>query len=79
MWSSSTMPGKFRSATEALLFPAAARKRAPGFDKNHWPDMAEPGWRSQIYSHYHAEPYWEEEDQVKTFRGGVLSFHFRAM
>lgn len=27
-------------------------KNAPGFDKNHWPDMADPGWGSTIESYY---------------------------
>ena len=51
---------------------------APGFDEDNWPDMAEPGWRSEIYSYYQIEPYWQEEEEEdirasrgqKTFRGG---------
>ena len=40
---------------------------APGFDKDDWPDMADPTWGARIYSYYHVSPYWEEE---KTYRGG---------
>jgi hypothetical protein len=41
---------------------------APGFDKDNWPDMAEPSWRSQVYSYYKTEPYWDTSEDVKTFR-----------
>lgn len=27
-------------------------KDAPGFDKGHWPDMADPGWRKGILDFY---------------------------
>ncbi len=27
-------------------------EHAPGFDKDHWPDMADPTWGNQIYSYY---------------------------
>ncbi len=27
-------------------------KRAPGFDKDHWPDMADPTWSKKIYGYY---------------------------
>jgi sporulation protein YlmC with PRC-barrel domain len=49
-------------------------ENAPGFDKDNWPDMADPDWASQIHSHYGSRPYWEERDREqereKTFRGG---------
>jgi sporulation protein YlmC with PRC-barrel domain len=34
-------------------------ERAPGFDKDNWPDMSDPSFGSQIYSYYGAEPFWE--------------------
>jgi len=34
-------------------------KRAPGFDKNNWPDMADPSWESQVYNYYGYKPYWD--------------------
>lgn len=34
-------------------------ERAPGFDKNHWPDMADPAWGAQLYGYYGYRPYWE--------------------
>lgn len=27
-------------------------KDAPGFDKNHWPDMADKNWENEIHSYY---------------------------
>jgi hypothetical protein len=35
-------------------------KNAPGFDKDNWPDMADPNWRGQVYSYYGTEPYWDD-------------------
>ena len=29
-------------------------KKAPGFDKDHWPDMADSSWSSGIHSYYRA-------------------------
>ncbi len=46
-------------------------ENAPGFDKDNWPDMADPNWGSQVYSHYGYKPYWESnvatEDVNRTF------------
>ena len=35
-------------------------KEAPGFDKAHWPDLAqyEAGWLLDIYEYYGYSPYW---------------------
>jgi len=35
-----------------------ALENAPGFDKNEWPDFADPSFGSQIYSYYGHRPYW---------------------
>ena len=45
-------------------------ENAPGFDKDNWPDMADPTWRGQIYSHYGVEPDWEETESRRTLHGG---------
>lgn len=34
-------------------------KNAPGFDKDHWPSMADPVWASQVYAFYKQQPYWQ--------------------
>jgi sporulation protein YlmC with PRC-barrel domain len=33
-------------------------KRAPGFDKDHWPNMADRAWGTQVFKYYGAKPYW---------------------
>ena len=35
-------------------------RKAPGFDKDHWPDNAqyEAGWLRDIYEYYGYSPYW---------------------
>jgi sporulation protein YlmC with PRC-barrel domain len=45
-------------------------ENAPGFDKDNWPDMADPSWRSQVFDYYDADPYWEEDVEEKIYRGG---------
>jgi sporulation protein YlmC with PRC-barrel domain len=34
-------------------------EQAPGFDKENWPDMADPTWGSQIHTYYGVKPYWD--------------------
>lgn len=34
-------------------------KNAPGFDKDHWPAMADPAWAQQVHSFYNRTPYWQ--------------------
>lgn len=34
-----------------------ALKNAPGFDKDDWPDMADPTWASGVHSYYGTKPY----------------------
>ena len=33
-------------------------KEAPGFDKDHWPTMADERWATDLHEYYHATPYW---------------------
>lgn len=35
-------------------------KRAPGFDKDNWPDMADQEWGAKIYTYYRSQPYWTD-------------------
>jgi sporulation protein YlmC with PRC-barrel domain len=35
-------------------------KNAPGYDRDQLPDVNDRAWRSQIFSHYGYQPYWEE-------------------
>lgn len=36
-------------------------KNAPGFDKDHWPSMADPGWVHEVHSFYGSQPYRDQE------------------
>lgn len=36
-------------------------ENAPGFDKDHWPAMADTQWANQIHSYYGSRPYWERD------------------
>lgn len=33
---------------------------APGFDKNHWPDMADATWEKGIHAYYGTQPYRDQ-------------------
>ena len=33
-------------------------KNAPGFDKDHWPSMADPTWAGEVHSYYGQRNYW---------------------
>jgi sporulation protein YlmC with PRC-barrel domain len=36
-------------------------ENAPGFDKDNWPDMADPAFGAAIHEHYGRTPYWEHD------------------
>ena len=31
---------------------------APGFDKHHWPSMADPTWAREVHDYYGQKTYW---------------------
>ena len=33
-------------------------EHAPGFDKEHWPNMADRVWGAEVTKYYGAKPYW---------------------
>ena len=35
-------------------------EKAPGFDKEHWPSMADQSWAAAVHTYYHVKPYWED-------------------
>ena len=45
--------GKFALKADRELL-----KKAPGFDKNNWPDLSDPVTRGEIYRYYGAAIYW---------------------
>ncbi len=36
-------------------------EKAPGFDKDHWPAMADATWATELHSYYNTTPYWEDD------------------
>ncbi|AOJ07892.1 PRC-barrel domain-containing protein [Burkholderia mayonis] len=38
-------------------------KNAPGFDKSHWPTMADPNWAASLHQYYGSTPYWSDADE----------------
>ena len=42
-----------------LDVPKERLDSAPGFDKDHWPSMADQRWGTEIHSYYGTQPYWE--------------------
>jgi PRC-barrel domain len=43
---------------------AQSLKDDPGFDKDHWPTMADPQWGAAMYSYYNRQPYWSATPDV---------------
>ncbi len=44
-----------------LDVPKEMLEKAPGFDKNNWPDTGDRRWQEQIYSYYEVVPYWSSK------------------
>jgi sporulation protein YlmC with PRC-barrel domain len=34
---------------------------APGFDKDHWPAMADASWARHLHEYYDVRPYWDDD------------------
>jgi sporulation protein YlmC with PRC-barrel domain len=39
-------------------------EKAPGFDKDHWPSMADNSWATQVHDFYGVRPYWSETTRL---------------
>lgn len=35
-------------------------ENAPGFDKDHWPSMADSTWAGEVHDFYGVRPYWSD-------------------
>lgn len=33
-------------------------EKAPGFDRDNWPDVEDFGWVVQVYEYYERKPFW---------------------
>ncbi|RFU44835.1 PRC-barrel domain-containing protein [Paraburkholderia sp. DHOC27] len=43
-------------------------RNAPGFDKDHWPSMADETWATSIHQFYGREPYWNRNSDPVAIR-----------
>lgn len=45
----------------ALVFDVDKERleKAPGFDKDDWPDMGDRTWGEKVHQFYGSRPYWE--------------------
>ncbi len=48
---------------------------APGFDKDDWPDMADPTWQSSIHSYYGMKAYTDVGHEERKHYGKASSDH----
>lgn len=39
-------------------------ENAPGFDKEHWPSMADPTLATQLHEYYGVQPYWQPDSDI---------------
>jgi sporulation protein YlmC with PRC-barrel domain len=39
-------------------------EKAPGFDKQHWPSMADDSWATQVHEFYGVRPYWSDPSRL---------------
>ncbi|NMG36789.1 PRC-barrel domain containing protein [Azoarcus sp. TTM-91] len=39
-------------------------KNAPGFDKDHWPSMADSTWAKEVHAYYGRRAYWQPADRL---------------
>ena len=39
-------------------------EKAPGFDKDHWPSMADNSWATQVHDFYGVRPYWTDTTRL---------------
>lgn len=46
-----------------LNIPKEKLEKAPGFDKDNWPDMADRTWGESIHKYYEKTPYWQDSNK----------------
>jgi len=56
-WSALTLDAQRKCFV--LDVPKDRIESAPGFDKDHWPSMADQRWASEVHQYYGAAPYWQ--------------------
>jgi len=67
-WSALTLDT--REKRFILDVPKERLEAAPGFDKDHWPSMADRTWANEIHTYYDVTPYWDERDDPLSASSG---------
>jgi sporulation protein YlmC with PRC-barrel domain len=65
-------------AVEKRFILNASREKlenADGFDKDHWPSMADVTWATHLHSYYNVTPYWDEEYAGRDLRRSADSIY----
>lgn len=57
-WSAMTV--NTRDKNIVLDVEKSVLENAPGFDKDHWPQISDENWLIGIYEYYGYKPYWRE-------------------
>ena len=57
-WEALTLAAPPNPSIFILRVPRERLERAPGFDPDHWPDMADLTWAEAIHQYYGYKPYW---------------------
>lgn len=54
----------FNESRDAFILNVSKDKltKAPGFDKNNWPNFSDKKWAKSIFEYYGSEPYWLKDD-----------------
>jgi sporulation protein YlmC with PRC-barrel domain len=52
-------------------------EHAEGFDKDHWPSMADTAWATKLHAYYEVPPYWDDALRGKSDTRTIRSFHDR--
>jgi sporulation protein YlmC with PRC-barrel domain len=51
-----------------VSIPAEQIKNDPGFDKDHWPSMADATWGTTVHQYYNRQPYWSATSDIDESR-----------
>ena len=65
-WVALTLAGQ--NKTFILDVSKEKLERAPGFDKDHWPVMADSRWATELHGYYDAVPYWRKTERSSGLR-----------
>jgi sporulation protein YlmC with PRC-barrel domain len=60
------------AVAKRFIFAVSAEKlkNAEGFDKDHWPTMADRTWATDVHEYYDVTPYWDDRDDPLSASSG---------